>query len=39
MNKILKENGITFTIKIKPENLEKIVFSGYMEGSIDFSDY
>jgi hypothetical protein len=37
--KIYKPNGITFTIKIIPENLEIIVFSGYMEGSIDFSDY
>lgn len=37
--KIYKPNGITFTIKIIPKNLDLIVFSGYMEGSIDFSKY
>lgn len=37
--KIYKPQGITFTIKIIPENLDILVYKGYMEGSIDFSDY
>lgn len=36
---IYKPNGVTFNIKIIPENLDVIILSGYMEGSIDFSDY
>ena len=39
LTKIYKPNGISFVIKIIPENLDVIVYSGYMEGSIDFSNY
>lgn len=37
--KIYKPQGVAFTVKIIPENLDIIVYKGYMEGTIDFSDY
>lgn len=37
--KIYKPQGVAFTVKIIPENLDIIIYKGYMEGSINFSDY
>lgn len=37
--KVYQPKGVTFYIKIITEKLEVIVFTGYMEGSIDFSNY
>lgn len=37
--KVYKPQGVAFTVKIITENLDIIVFKGYMEGSIDFSVY
>lgn len=37
--KIYKPQGVAFTVKVIPENLDIIVYKGYMEGTIDFSDY
>jgi hypothetical protein len=37
LTKIYKPQGITFELKIIPENLDLIVYKGYMEGSLDFS--
>jgi hypothetical protein len=37
--KIFKPQGITFILKIIPENLDVIVYKGYIEGSIDFSAF
>lgn len=37
MIKIYKPQGVAFTVKIIPENLDIIVYKGYMEGTIDFS--
>lgn len=37
--KIYKPQGIAFELRIIPENLDLIVYKGYMEGTIDFSDY
>lgn len=37
--KIYKPQGIAFILKIIPENLDIIVYKGYMEGTIDFSKY
>lgn len=37
--KIYKPQGVAFTVKIIPENLDITVYKGYMEGTIDFSDY
>lgn len=38
MIKIYKPQGVAFTVKIIPENLDVIVYKGYMEGTIDFSE-
>ena len=35
--KIYKPHGITFILKIIPENLDVIIYKGYLEGTIDFS--
>lgn len=35
--KIYKPQGVTFKITIIPENLDMMVFRGYMEGTLDFS--
>lgn len=37
--KIYKPQGIAFILKIIPENLDIIIYKGYMEGTIDFSIY
>lgn len=37
--KIYKPQGIAFILKIIPEDLDIIIFKGYMEGTIDFSRY
>ncbi|MCE7925319.1 MAG: hypothetical protein DYG98_19875 [Haliscomenobacteraceae bacterium CHB4] len=37
--KIYKPQGIAFVLKIIPENLDIIIYKGYMEGTIDFSNY
>ncbi|WP_159468321.1 hypothetical protein [Dyadobacter sp. 3J3] len=37
--KVYKPEGVTFICTIIPENLQAIVLKGYMEGSIDLSDY
>ena len=37
MIKVYKPQGVAFTVKIIPENLDIIVYKGYMEGTIDFS--
>jgi len=37
--KIYKPQGITFILKIIPENLDVIMYKGYMEGTIDFSAF
>ena len=37
--KIFKPQGVAFTLKIILENLDIIVYKGYMEGTIDFSNY
>lgn len=35
--KIYKPLGIAFTMKIVPENLDILIYKGFMEGSIDFN--
>jgi len=37
--KIYKPQGVAFILKVIPENLDFIVYKGYMEGTIDFSIY
>ena len=37
--KIYKPQGVAFTVTIIPENLDIMVYKGYMEGSVDFSKY
>jgi hypothetical protein len=37
--KIYKPQGITFSCTIIPENLDVLVYKGYMDGSLDFSNY
>lgn len=39
LTKIYKPQGIAFILKIITENLDIIIYKGYMEGSIDFSQY
>jgi len=39
VTKVYKPQGVAFTIKIIPEDLEVIVYKGYMDGTIDFSVY
>lgn len=39
LTKIYKPQGVAFILKIIPENLDYIVYKGYMEGTIDFSKY
>lgn len=39
VTKIYKPQGIAFIIKIIPENLDILIFKGYMDGSVDFSSY
>lgn len=37
--KIYKPQGVSFNITIIPENLDVIVFKGYMDGTLDLSNY
>lgn len=37
VTKIYKPQGIFFTIKLVPENLDLLIYKGYMEGTVDFS--
>ncbi len=37
--KVFKPVGVAFICKIIPENLDVLEYRGFMEGSIDFSDY
>jgi len=37
--KVYKPQGVTFVLKIIPENLDLIIYKGYMEGTVDFSEY
>jgi hypothetical protein len=39
LTKIYKPNGVAFILKIIPVNLDVIVYKGYMEGTIDFTQY
>ncbi len=39
MVKIYKPQGIAFILEIIPENLDVLVYKGYMEGSVDFSAF
>jgi hypothetical protein len=39
LTKIYKPQGVAFILKIILENLDIIVYKGYMEGTIDFSKY
>lgn len=39
LTKIYKPTGVAFILKIVPENLDVIIFKGYLEGTIDFSKY
>jgi hypothetical protein len=34
--KVYKPQGVTFTLKIIPEDLDVIVYKGFMEGTVDF---
>lgn len=37
--KIYKPQGIGFSCTIIPENLDILEYKGFMNGSLDFSDY
>ena len=37
--KIYKPQGVTFKIKIVPENLDVLVYKGFMEGTLDLNKY
>jgi hypothetical protein len=39
LTKIYKPTGVSFILKIIPENNDVIIFKGYLEGSVDFSKY
>ena len=39
VTKIYKPQGIAFIIKIIPENLDILIYKGYMEGTVDFNSY
>ena len=39
VTKIYKPQGVAFIIKIIPENLDILIYKGYMDGSVDFSSY
>jgi hypothetical protein len=39
LTKIYKPQGVAFILKIIPENLDIIIYKGFMEGTIDFSQY
>lgn len=37
--KIYKPQGVTFICKIIPENLDILIYKGYMEGTLDLTKY
>lgn len=37
--KVYKPQGIAFILKVIPENLDLIIYKGYMNGTINFSNY
>jgi len=37
--KIFKPAGVAFVIKIIPEDLDVLIYKGYMEGTLDFSAF
>jgi hypothetical protein len=37
--KIYKPQGVAFSCTIIPENLDVLTYNGYMEGSLEFSEY
>jgi hypothetical protein len=37
LTKIYNPQGVAFQIKIVPENLDVLIYKGYMEGTVDFS--
>lgn len=37
--KIYKPQGVTFTIKIIPENLDVLIYKGFMEGTLNLNKY
>lgn len=37
--KIYKPQGVAFTCKIIPENLDILIYKGYMEGTLDLTKY
>lgn len=39
LTKVYKPQGVFFICKIIPENLDVLVYKGYMDGSLDFSDF
>jgi hypothetical protein len=39
LTKVFKPKGVSFILKIIPENLDIIIYKGYMEGTVDFSKY
>ena len=39
LTKIYKTQGVAFVLKIIPENLDMIIYKGYMEGTVDFSKF
>lgn len=39
LTKIYKPQGVAFVLKIIPENLDIIIYKGYMEEPVDFSKY
>lgn len=39
VTKIYKPQGVAFIVKIIPENLDILIYKGYMEGSVNFNSY
>ena len=39
VTKIYKPQGIAFIVKIIPENLDILIYKGYMDGSVDFDSF
>ncbi|OWK73100.1 hypothetical protein CBW16_10060 [Flavobacteriaceae bacterium JJC] len=39
LSKIYKPQGVLFTLKMVLPNLDVLTYKGYMEGSLDFSDF
>ena len=39
LTKIYKPQGISFELEILAENLDLIIYKGYLDGSLDFSQF